>query len=98
MCEVCAGYSTYNCPVCGEQARMITCPDCKGTGEGDWKVYDILEDVVLTVPKDVYDWAADDEETANLLNQRFCRESCICPTCKGKGEIPEISIGYNKKP
>ena len=90
MCEVCAGYSTYNCPVCGEQLRMKICPDCNGTGEGDWKVYDILDDVVLSVPKTVYDLAAEDEETAEQLQQRFCKESCVCQTCKGLGEIPEI--------
>ena len=87
MCEVCAGYSTYNCPVCGEKSIKIACPDCKGTGEGDWKVYDILDGVVLSVPKTVYDLAAEDEETAEQLKQRFCRESCICPTCKGEGDI-----------
>ena len=89
-CEVCAGYDSYKCPVCGEQVRMVICPDCKGTGEGDWKVYDILDDVVLNVPKAVYYLAAEDQDTAEQLQQRFCRESCICPTCNGEGEIQQI--------
>ena len=89
MCEVCAGYSAYKCPVCGKQQEKITCPDCKGTGEGDWRVYDILDDVILSVSKDVYCMAAEDEETAEQLKQRFCRYSCTCPTCKGEGDILE---------
>ena len=88
-CEVCAGYSTYNCPVCGEQARMMTCPDCNGTGEGDWKVFDVVMRMVVNCPKLAYDLAPDSEDKAIEMGKRFCRESNICQTCKGVGEIPK---------
>ena len=87
-CEVCAGYSTYNCPVCGEQARMMTCPDCNGTGEGDWKVFDVVKRMVINCPKLAYDLAPDSEDKAIEMGKRFCRESNICQTCKGVGELP----------
>ena len=88
-CEVCAGYDSYKCPVCGEQIKMVTCPMCKGTGEGDWKVYDRVDDVVLRATRQAYNMAALNEEDAEGLNERYCRESNTCQTCKGLGEIPE---------
>ena len=89
MCEVCAGYSSHNCPVCGEQIKMIICPKCHGTGEGDWKIYDRLDEVVLNATREAYYMSEVDDETAELLNQRYVRESNICKKCKGLGEIPE---------
>ena len=88
-CEVCAGYSSYNCPVCGGDTKMITCPDCNGTGEGDWKVYDLVKNVVVKCPQLAYELAPDTEDKAEELGKRYCRESNVCQTCKGLGEIPE---------
>lgn len=88
-CEVCAGYSSYNCPVCGNVAKMITCPDCNGTGEGDWKVYDLVKNVVVKCPQLAYELAPDTEDKAAELGKRYCRESNTCKRCKGVGEIPE---------
>ena len=87
MCEVCAGYSTYNCPVCGGDAGVIICPDCNGTGEGDWKVFDVVKRMVVNCPKLAYDLAPDSEDKAIEMGKRFCRESNICQTCKGVGEL-----------
>ena len=89
MCEVCAGYSSYNCPVCGEELRMMTCPDCKGKGEGDWKVFDIKQRIVIRCSEVAYIYAADDEDSAEQLGKRYCKDSNVCQTCKGEGEIPE---------
>lgn len=88
-CEVCAGYSSYNCPVCGGEVSMTTCQDCKGTGEGDWKVYDIKLGIVVRCSKIAYIYAADDERAAELMGKRYCKESNTCQTCNGLGEVPE---------
>lgn len=88
-CEVCAGHDTYNCPVCGKEPRLMTCPDCKGTGEGDWKVFDIKQRIVVRCSEIAYIYAADNEDSAEELGRRYCKESNVCQTCKGLGEITE---------
>lgn len=86
-CEVCSGYSSHNCPVCGGNSSAITCPDCKGTGEGDWKVFDILQRMVINCSEIAYIYAADSEDEAELQGKRYCKESNICQKCGGAGEI-----------
>ena len=88
-CEVCAGYSTYNCPVCGGDAGVIICPDCNGTGEGDWKVFDIRQRIVVRCSEIAYLYAPDTEDQAEQMGRRYCKESNVCQTCQGAGEIPE---------
>ena len=68
---------------------MITCPDCNGTGEGNWRVFDIKDRVFVDCTENAYLCAAEDEDTAEYLGKRYCRESCVCQTCKGEGGIPE---------
>ena len=89
MCEVCEGYSNDKCPVCGGGAKMITCPDCKGTGEGNWKVFDVVSRMEVSCPELAYELAPDTEDQAIELGKRFCRVSNTCQTCKGVGEIAE---------
>ena len=89
-CSVCAGYSSYNCPCCGEEVRMMTCPDCKGSGMAAYKAYHIHRHITAEVTKICYDILPKDEDDAIARGENWCRYPReICPTCKGEGEIPE---------
>lgn len=68
---------------------MITCPDCKGTGEGDWQVFDVISREFVDCTENAYLIAAENEDIAELRGQRYCKYSNVCQTCKGEGEIPE---------
>ena len=89
-CSVCAGYSSYNCPCCGEEVRMITCPDCQGTGYTPHRALNIhtREDVKVTAV--CWDLLPNNEDIAAQKGENYCKlpREC-CPTCKGDGEIPE---------
>lgn len=91
-CSVCAGYSSYNCPCCGEEVRMMICPDCKGTGEAPYKAYHIHNKVTVVCSELTWQALPPDESSAYVRNENWCRwpREC-CPTCKGDGEIPENS-------
>lgn len=86
-CAVCAGYSSQNCPCCGVEAQKVTCPDCKGTGYGDWTVFDIIKRVDVKCNEAQYRRAALSEDGAADRGERYCRASCTCQTCQGEGEI-----------
>lgn len=92
-CPVCEGYSSQSCPCCGNEVSIIDCPDCKGTGRGDWKVFDIQQRMVIRSTEIAYIYAADSEDEAEEQGKRYCKESDICQTCKGLGEVQEKSIG-----
>lgn len=86
-CSVCAGYSSHDCPCCGTEPQKITCPACKGTGHGDWKVWDIIKRVEVTCNEIAYRTSPRNEDDAIRLGKRYCRYSCTCKTCGGDGEI-----------
>lgn len=89
-CSVFAGYSDYNCPCCGESVRMVTCPDCQGSGYTPYLAFDILTRKNVPVTELAYRILPDDEDIADSLGMRFCKQEIdICPTCRGEGEIPE---------
>ena len=89
-CSVCAGYSSYNCPCCGEDVQMIICPDCNGTGMAPHKAYHIHRHITATVAQICYDILPNDEDEAIVKGENWCRwPREKCPTCKGDGEIPE---------
>lgn len=89
-CSVCAGYSSYNCPCCGEPVRMMTCPDCKGSGMEAYKAYHIHRHITTDVTKICYDILPKDEDDAIARGENWCRwPRERCHTCKGEGEIPE---------
>ena len=86
-CSVCLGYSSANCPCCGAQYEVIDCPDCKGTGEHDYTVWDVHLGLEVSCTKLAYLSAAGDEDTALERGQRYCKYSCVCKTCNGEGTI-----------
>lgn len=88
-CSVCAGYSSYNCPVCGEEVRMMECPDCKGEGV-EYFAFDTRQRVFRKVAELAYMILPPDEDEAKGMGMRWC-QGCVerCPTCNGEGEIPE---------
>ena len=89
-CSVCAGYSDYNCPCCGEEVKMITCPDCQGSGYTPYMAFDIKTRKTTPVSELAYDILPIDENEAKSMGMRFCKvEIEICRTCNGSGEIPE---------
>lgn len=89
-CEVCAGYSSYNCPYCGDATRVIVCPDCEGSGYAPYKAFDLVTRKAVPVTELAYRMLPEDEDVAKRLRMRYCKMDIeICPTCKGVGEIPE---------
>ena len=89
-CSVCAGHDTYNCPCCGEGVRMVTCPDCKGSGLTPYRVFNIYTRGIIAVTRDQWFTYPLDEDEADALGENLCRiPRDYCPTCKGEGEIPE---------
>lgn len=89
-CSVCAGYSSYNCPCCGEDVRMMTCPDCKGTGLTPFRLFNIKTRGVVEVSANMYYSYPKDEDSAEEKGEFLCRiPREECPTCHGEGEIPE---------
>lgn len=93
-CSICEGHDTYACPACGPQCEVMICPVCGGTGEGDWQVFDIHTREVINCTEVAYIFAAETEDDAENLGQRYCKESCECQTCKGKGEVYEYHDNY----
>lgn len=89
-CSVCAGYSSYNCPCCGEEIRMVACPDCKGTGMEPYRLFNIRTRGEIVVTANMYFSYPKDEDDAEAKGEFLCRmPRGYCPTCKGEGEIPE---------
>lgn len=86
-CSVCAGHDSYNCPCCGE-SHTTTCPDCQGSGYTPYLAYDILAKKDVPVTKSAYDILPIDEDAADVMGMRFCKQEIgICPTCGGVGQI-----------
>ena len=86
-CSVCAGYSSYNCPCCGGYTETIDCPDCGGTGEGNYTVWDVHNRREVSCTRLAYLLCADTEDDALERGQRYCKLSCVCKTCNGEGTI-----------
>lgn len=86
-CSVCRGYDSDNCPCCGEDMDIIDCPNCNGTGEADWQVFDVKTRETVDCSEIAYHYAAEDEDEAEFLGKRYCRLSCECQTCKGNGSV-----------
>lgn len=88
-CSVCAGYSSYNCPCCGEDVRMMECPDCEGEGF-HYYAFDTQHRRFKKVAELAFTILPADEDVARSLGLRWCQGIVKkCPTCKGEGEIPE---------
>ena len=89
-CSVCAGYSSQNCPCCGGDYRMVTCPDCNGTGRGPYMLQNIRTRGIIVTDFDHYYLFPRDEEMARMRGENVCRlPRGLCRTCHGDGEIPE---------
>lgn len=86
-CSLCKGYDSDKCPSCSNDLDTIACPTCLGSGEADWKVFDVIERRIVSCSEVAYIYAAVDEDDAYYLGQRFCKLSCECQTCKGKGDV-----------
>ena len=88
-CSICAGHSSYNCPCCGEEARMVDCPDCEGNGVV-YYAFHITERRFKKVTELAYTILPQDEDEARYMRGKWCQGDILkCPTCKGEGEIPE---------
>lgn len=89
-CSVCAGYSSYNCPCCSEEVKMVECPDCQGSGYTPYKALDIRTRKEIPVTELAYAILPENEDIAQYKGMRYCKMDIdICPTCRGEGEIPE---------
>lgn len=87
-CSVCAGYSSYNCPCCGKDTRIIECPDC----ENGLRYYsiDIKTGEEKQVTKAAYLILPFDEDDARQEKKRYYQGDIVkCRTCDGDGVIAE---------
>jgi len=88
-CSVCAGHSSYNCPCCSEEVRMIPCPDCDAKGVV-YHAFHIGERKFKKVTELAYTILPPDEDDARFMRGKWCQGGIeVCPTCRGEGEIPE---------
>lgn len=87
-CSVCAGYSSYNCPCCSEEVKMIECPDCEDGFH--YFSFNIRTRQFVRVTKIAYQILPFDENDAEHEGKNYCQGDVMkCPTCEGMGEIPE---------
>lgn len=88
-CSVCAGYSDYNCPCCGEQVRMIECPDCEGIGSV-YLSFNIKTREFFKTTRLAYHILPENEDMAAYKGEHYCQgDVVICKSCHGLGIIPE---------
>lgn len=89
-CSVCAGYDSYNCPCCGEDVRMIDCPECKGTGYEPYMAFNIRTRGMTEVTMLTWMLLPRDEEGAERRGTNYCRMPRErCGRCHGEGQVPE---------
>lgn len=89
-CPICAGYAVTSCPVCGPQERVVTCPDCNGTGMMPYKAFNIHTRNEVEVTRETWVCLPYDEDQAAREGKRYCRaDRDICPACQGLGEIEQ---------
>lgn len=85
-CSVCAGYSSYNCPCCGNE--VDTCHVCHGRGHMGFFRFNVVTRETSEVSEEEYDMLPDDEDMAQDLGFTFCKaELAECFECHGLGEI-----------
>ena len=88
-CSVCAGYSSDNCPCCSDNAQMVECPDCDGTGVY-YYAFNTSTRKMSRVTELVFSMLPVDEDDARDSNTVWCQGYVEpCSTCHGEGEIPE---------
>lgn len=94
-CEHCRGYSVSYCPVCGDEVtKMVTCPECEGSGLGKHYAFDRIKRIDVECTEIAYNLLPEDEDEAEALGQRYCKQDVeYCWRCRGEGEIPEYEIG-----
>lgn len=87
-CEHCHG-NYPNCPICGQEPAMRTCPDCEGIG---YRYYIFNEDTNEVTE-------CTEEEYSRYPNERLARitnksiyglEPEVCERCEGRGEIEKV--------
>lgn len=91
-CSVCAGYSDHNCPCCGEEARMVECPDCGGMGTLPYLAFDMRTGTTYPVTEAAWMTLPEDKDEAEYMRKhtyKYGDGGCECPTCHGEGEILE---------
>ena len=87
-CSVCAGYSSYNCPCCGEELRMVECPDCEAGVQ--FFSFNIKTRQFVKVTKVAFQILPFDEDDARHERKTYCQGDIRkCETCNGEGMIPE---------
>lgn len=87
-CVVCAGYLTYNCPVCGGGVTMVECKDCED-GMEYW-AFNIKTRNFVRVTALAYQILPFDEDDAENDGKVYCQgEIRPCATCHGECEIPQ---------
>lgn len=92
-CSVCAGYSSSNCPVCGE-SHIVDCPECYGSGINHNLAFNIHTRQDVKVNEITWMMLPATEEEAEKKGQNYCRSEENCPYCKGIGQVRKEDDGY----
>lgn len=85
-CSVCAGYSNYSCPYCGESTRMTDCPDCEDGLQ--YFSFNIKTREFVKVTELAFQILPFDEDDARQEKKHYCQGDIKrCPTCNGEGKV-----------
>jgi len=86
-CSVCAGHDTYNCPCCGDELSVATCPECGGDGIDHRLAFNIVTREFVKVEPITWQVLPKTEDEAEAMRWNYCQAEENCPFCKGLGEV-----------
>jgi hypothetical protein len=92
-CNVCRGYDSHDCPVCGIDSTIEKCPECEGTGVNHRLAFNIKTRQFVEVNPLTWMLLPVTEEQAEAKDWNFCRAEENCPYCKGLGEVNRDARG-----
>ena len=93
-CNVCRGYDSHDCPVCGIESSVERCPVCSGTGIDQRLAFNIKSREFVKVTEIAWLMLPKTEDEAEARGQNYCRAEDNCPFCKGLGEVRKEGDAY----
>lgn len=93
-CNICMGYDTTHCPVCGDDSTIVDCPECYGTGINQRLAFNIHTRQFVKVTEITWLMLPATEDEAEDKGQNYCRSEENCPLCKGIGQMRKEGEAY----